>query len=197
MPARLVLLSALALLLNACASRPPGPEAPESVWLQHRDSVQTLSEWQLLGRVAIRNADEGWNASFDWRQSGQRYRIRLRGPFGQGAVELHGDPGGVWLRRQDQAPVFAHNADDLLARETGWQLPVSGLGDWLRGLPDASLTAELKWDAEGRLRKLLQGGWQIDYRRYRSVGARQLPDRLQLERDDLRVKVVVDSWQTP
>lgn len=196
---RLAPLAMLVLLLNACATRPPAPEsAPEGVWEQHRDSLRTLTDWQLAGRVAIRNAEEGWSANFDWWQTGQRYRIRLRGPFGQGAVELHGDAQGVWLKRKDQAPVYAHDADALLARETGWQLPVSGLGAWLRGLPDTTPpVTSLDWDSAGQLTQLQQSGWQIDYRRYRTVGERQLPDKLQLVRDGLRVKVVVDSWQTP
>jgi outer membrane lipoprotein LolB len=195
---RLVSLTVLAISLAACATRAPIPEKiPERHWLEHRERVRALTEWQLQGRVAIRNEAEGWSANFDWQQVGGRYRIRLRGPFGQGAVELHGDPAGVWLKRQDAAPVFAHNADDLLYRETGWQLPIAGLSAWLRGLPDDASRADFDWDSEGRLTRLEQNGWKIDFRRYRSVGERQLPDKLQLRRDDLLVKVVVDGWQTP
>ena len=38
---------------------------------------------------------------------------------------------------------------------------------------------------------------KIDYPRYRDVGARQLPDKLRLERDQLHVKLVIDQWQVP
>jgi outer membrane lipoprotein LolB len=192
-------LVALLLLVSACATRPPPAigTAPESAWLAHRASVETLTDWQIRGRVAIRRDDDGWHADFDWQQRGDRYRLRLRGPFGQGAIELQGGPLGVWLKRQDQAPVYAGSAERLLREETGWDLPVVGLGDWLRGLPVAQEPAAFDWDGQGRLQSLRQDGWSIDYRRYRGVGERQLPDRMQLLRDSLLVKVVIDEWDIP
>jgi outer membrane lipoprotein LolB len=186
------------LLVSACATRPPATGTiPESVWLQHRATLDTLTDWQARGRVAIRNEDDGWNADFDWQQRGESYRIRLRGPFGQGGIELHGDPLGVWLKRQDRAPVYARDVEHLLKEETGWRLPVLGLSDWLRGLPVDAQPAALDWDRQGRLQTLQQDGWSIAYGRYRDVGSRQLPDKLQLRRAQLQVKVLVDEWQIP
>jgi outer membrane lipoprotein LolB len=186
------------LLASGCATRPPaGKAAPESIWLAHRARLETLTDWQAQGRVAIRRGDDGWNASFDWRQRHDSYRLRLRGPFGQGGIELHGDRLGVWMRHQDKPPVFASNVEELLAQEIGWRLPVLGLVDWLRGLPVASQPAMFDWDQEGRLQTLQQDGWQIDYPRYRSVGELQLPDKVQLMRDELQVKLVIDTWLAP
>jgi len=192
------LVLAVALLASACAVRPPvSGTVPESAWLQHRATVEALTDWQVHGRVAVRSDDDGWSADFDWQQRGESYRIRLRGPFGQGGIELHGDSHGVWLNRQDKAPLYARNVEHLLKAETGWQLPVLGLSDWLRGLPVDTQPAALDWDQQGRLQTLQQDGWDIAYGRYRDVGERQLPDKLQLLRDQLRVKVVVDEWQIP
>ena len=186
------------ILASACATRPLVTEtAPESVWLEHRATLVTLTDWQARGRVAIRSDDDGWNAAFDWQQRGENYRIRLRGPFGQGGIELHGDSLGVWLKREDKAPVYARNVEQLLKAETGWQLPVLGLSDWLRGLPADEQPAVLDWDQQGRLQTLQQDGWEIAYGRYRDVGERQLPDKLKLLRDQLQVKVIVDAWQVP
>jgi outer membrane lipoprotein LolB len=186
------------LLLSACATRPPAPTpAPKAAWLQHRASLSSLDHWQVRGRVAIRRGNDGWSAEFDWRQRADSYRIRLWGPFGQGGLEVHGDGKGVWLQRRDAAPVYAHNVDRLLQQETGWQLPVQGLREWLLGLPVSGQPSVMRWDEGGRLYTLNQDGWQIDYRRYRDVGERELPDRLQLQRDSVRVKVVVDKWQIP
>lgn len=191
------LLLAVSLLAGGCAVQPPVPPADDSAWLAHRARIDQLSEWQLQGRVAIRNAEDGWHAAFDWQQQGRQYRLRLRGPFGQGALELRGDDSGVWLQRQDQAPVHARSVEQLLEQETGWRLPVLGLQDWLRGVPVDGRPAVLAWDDRGLLQSVRQDGWQIDYTRYDTVGGQQLPDRLQLQRDDLHVKVVVDQWQLP
>jgi len=193
-----LLLAGTVLLIAACAPRPPQPPSlSEAAWLAHRASVEALTGWQVQGRVAIRSEDDGWHATFDWQQRGDAYRLRLRGPFGQGAVELRGDDSGVWLQRQDRAPVFARSVDQLLQEETGWLLPVSGLQDWLLGVPVDGRPAVLGWDERGLLQSLQQAGWQIDYRRYQAVGGQHLPDRLRLVRDALQVKVVVDEWQLP
>lgn len=183
------------LVVGGCAVQPPVTETPETVWLQHQTNIEQLTRWQVQGRLALRLGDEGWTAGFDWQQQEQVWRIRLSGPFGQGVVELHGDRRGVWLQQAGRAPVFATDPESLLEQETGWRLPVSGLASWLRGLPAPGETGELQWDAQGRLAYLEQGGWQVDYRRYLQVGDYPLPDRLQMKRESMRVKFVLDDWQ--
>ncbi|MFQ5642150.1 MAG: lipoprotein insertase outer membrane protein LolB [Thiogranum sp.] len=192
------LLLAMLLMTTACATRPqvPAPEA-ESAWLEHRATLEALHDWQVRGRVALRTEDEGWSAAFDWQQRGDDYRIRLRGPFGQGAVELRGDRHGVWLKRADQPAVFALNAEALLQQQTGWRLPVTGLAAWLRGLPVGGSDPLVRWDEQGRLLHIAQNGWQIDYQRYTDSNGLPLPQKLRLERDAVQVRFVLDDWQIP
>jgi outer membrane lipoprotein LolB len=183
-------------LLAGCATRPPVSEpVSEAAWLAHQALLETLTDWQARGRVAVRTGEDGWNAHFDWHQQGQDYLIRLRGPFGQGAVELQGNGRGVWLKRADQPAVFALDPETLLEQQTGWQLPVAGLSSWLRGLPVAELDGDLHWDGQGRLLQLRQNGWQIDYSRYQEQGNLQLPQKFKLERDTVKVRFVIDDWQ--
>jgi outer membrane lipoprotein LolB len=183
------------LVVAGCAVQPPASEAPEAVWLEHQANIEQLTSWQVQGRLALRVRNEGWTAGFDWQQKEQAWHIRLSGPFGQGVVELHGDTRGVWLQQAGRAPVFATDPESLLEQETGWRLPVSGLAWWLRGIPAAGKTGDFQWDAQGRLAYLQQGGWQVDYRRYLQVGDYPLPDRLQMKRDSMHVKFVLDGWQ--
>ena len=188
----------LLLVAAGCATRPqiPVPEA-ESAWLEHRDALEALRDWQVKGRVALRTEDEGWSAGFDWRQRGENYRIRLRGPFGRGAVELNGDRHGVWLKRADQPAVFAVNPEALLQQQTGWRLPVTGLGAWLRGLPVNGSEPVVQLDAQGRLLHIGQNGWLIDYQRYMDSNGLPLPKKLRLSRDSVQVRFVLDDWQIP
>jgi outer membrane lipoprotein LolB len=187
----------LLVSLAGCATRPPLPDpGAEAAWLAHRAELQRLTHWQVQGRAAVRAGEQGWTAHFDWQQNGEAYRIRLRGPFGQGAVELRGNADGVWLQRSEQPAVFATDPDTLLERQTGWRLPVSGLRAWLRGLPVEGQPADYQWDSQGALIEIDQHGWHIDYTAYRQDGALRLPVRLRLERDTLKVKFVIDNWQT-
>ena len=192
------LLLTILVLAGGCATRPPvlAPEA-EPAWLERRAALEGLRDWQVQGRVALRTEDEGWSASFDWQQRGENYRIRLRGPFGQGAVELRGGQHGVWLKRADQPPVFALNPEALLQQQTGWQLPVTGLVAWLRGLPVSDGDPVIQWDTEGRLLHIGQNGWSINYQHYLEKGDLSLPKKLRLTRDSIQVRLVVDDWQIP
>jgi outer membrane lipoprotein LolB len=183
------------LVMAACTVQPPLTDVPDAAWLEHRASLEQLTHWQVQGRLALRVRDEGWTASFDWQQHDLVWRIRLSGPFGQGVVELQGNPSGVWLQQAGRAPVFAVDPESLLEQETGWRLPVSGLASWLRGLPAPGTTGDLKWDTEGHLKYLEQGGWQVNYRRYLQVDPYTLPDRLQMQRESMHVKFVLDGWQ--
>ncbi|HFD80194.1 MAG TPA: outer membrane lipoprotein LolB [Gammaproteobacteria bacterium] len=186
----------LGALLGGCATAPTTvPPAPEATWQAHRAAVAALQHWQARGRIAVRAGEEGWNAAFDWQQRGDSYLVRLRGPFGQGGVELRGDPRGVWLRRNGHPPVFATDPETLLVQQTGWRLPLSGLGAWLKGMPERGQDRELQWDSGGRLLRLQQRGWHIDYQGYGRIDGVDLPRKLKLKRDSLEVRLVIDRWQ--
>jgi len=188
----------LVLLLSSCATQAPllAP-ADDEAWKARRQALLELDTWQARGRIAVRADNDGWSAGFDWRQAGADYRIRLRGPFGQGALELEGSERGVWLMRAGQPAVFSVDPEALLEQESGWRLPVAGLDHWLRGLADNRGDAISRLDATGRLAALHQQGWQIDYRSYRDYGEYTLPSRLELQRDGLQIKVLVDAWELP
>ncbi len=54
----------------------------------------------------------------------------------------------------------------------------------------------LQFGPDGRLARISQGGWTIDYRAWTAEPALgiDLPTRLDANRGDARVKLVVDSW---
>lgn len=185
----------LTLVLSACATQAPlRPPPGSAAWETHKATVSGLQRWQARGRIAVRTDEEGWSAGFDWKQVGMDYRIRLRGPFGQGAMELDGSEHGVWLKRAGQPAVFSNSPEVLLEQQSGWRLPVSGLDYWLRGLPDREGEASTQQDTEGRLASLQQHGWQVDYRNYRRYGDYSLPTRLYLQRGEVHVKLLIDEW---
>ena len=66
----------------------------------------------------------------------------------------------------------------------------------MRGVPVAGQNSDFQWDAQGRLLELRQNGWLIAYNRYRERGGLHLPDKLKLERDAVKVRFVIDNWQT-
>jgi len=175
------------LLLAGCATTP----VPRS-----SESAAGLSAWQLNGRVSLTRGEEGWHASLHWQQQADRFFLKISGPLGQGGFQLSGDSRGVVLVDADGQTFAARDADALLQQVTGWQLPVTGLRYWIRGLPvPGAAAAQVRQDDAGRLSHLDQSGWAVNYDRYQIVNSISLPGKLKLVHDDISVRIVVDKWE--
>ena len=140
-----------------------------------------------------------WQASVNWAQQGQRFAIDLIGPFGQGGVRVSGDGQAVELQTGRET-LRAADPDRLLARATGVALPISGLRYWIRGLPapEDAAPARVTRDGQGRIARLEQNGWRIDYPNYVQVQGLTLPQRIEASRGPaLRITIVIGNWTLP
>lgn len=188
----------LPLWLGACAVSPPQPPVAdaEAAW---RDRVVELSdqdEWQLQGRLALAVGEERWNAHMRWQQHDADYDIRVLGPFGRQAARLQGDESGVVLQTRDGETHRARDADALVYHALGWRLPVTGLRYWILGIPaPRSELEERVLDAAGRASQLHQGGWTVRYQGYDETRRPALPQRMTLEYDEIRLRLVMDEWR--
>ena len=87
-------------------------------------------------------------------------------------------------------PFFPSDAESLTAQVLGFRLPLAGLADWVRGAASASSPAKEEKDAEGRLTKLEQAGWQIEYQDY--AGGR--PSRMRLTYPGIELRLAISKW---
>lgn len=173
-------------------------------------SLGALANWSLDGKMALRTEEQGWTVGVRWLQRGERFRIRLSGPLGRNSAELLGGVGGVVLTDADGKRFFASSADELVRRHTEWNLPVSGLLHWVRGMTNPAVAVSaLELDAESRARQIKQDGWQVDYLEYHphgsaavSLGANaddrvadRLPRRLEFAAEGIDVTLVVSNWR--
>ncbi len=187
-------------VLTGCAGPSPQNNIPaeSSAWAQQLRWVQGLRNWRASGRVAVSGAADSGSASLHWRQTAEKFTIRLFGPFGQGAVLIQGQPQSVSLRRAGGDIKHAASAEELLSRELGWSVPVTVLRYWILGRPAPGYSVtEMKLNEEDLLGHLKQAGWQVAFQRYRGVGDGWLPVKIELSRDRLRVRIVVSQWQIP
>ena len=186
------------VLLAACATvrPPPVPETlvPPADWAARRAALAAVQDWTLNGRVALRDGHDAWSAGVHWAQRRDAYHVSLYGPLGQGVLQMSGDRSGGMLRTSDDKVMKSPDMEDLLYRELGWRIPVDGLRYWARGLPVPDAPTHFAFDALGRLVWLEQFGWHVAYRRYTTVNDLALPQRMDITRRKLSVKLVVDQW---
>ena len=154
--------------------------------------------WGLKGRIAVRTDDESGSGTLYWTQRKDDYDIRVIASFSGGVYELSGADGVVSLLAPDQHVLQAEDAETLLRQAAGWYFPVSDLVYWIRGLPVPAIQIDqLLLDAENRLSALSQGGWSIRYKKYTGIDGTSMPVRLDLENDQVRVRLSIREWNLP
>lgn len=188
-----------ALLLSGCAAVPeaPLPDLPPEQAMELREQrLEAIRHWTCTGRVGASNGRDSLSASMRWVQNSDSYQIRLSGPLGQGLVDVTGSESGVSLRTGDQGTFFAPSPEVLLDEQFGWRLPISGLRYWILGLPvpDAKVSSR-ELDVYGRITRLEQSGWRIEYLEYLQVDGVDLPSRLELWHPELSARIAVRRWQ--
>lgn len=195
---RLALLILLAVF-SGCAvvPREPGPAEREASWERRVEELAAHDSWDFTGRIAVKTADDAWSASLRWRQVGESYRVNLWGPLGRTLARLDGSPYGVTLRTSD-GTYYAQSPEHLLYSELGWQLPVSGMRHWVRGLPAPEDPIDvLQLDAIGRPERMEQSGWQLAFPEYERYSLDALPGRVLLSRDLVSIRLLAESWGIP
>jgi len=205
-------LLGLAALVAGCATAPPPspPVAnPAAAWQARQAELKPVIAWKIQGRLAMRSDEEGWQATVYWTRDGERQRIDLAGPLGRGHLRLVQDGQSAELRDADQRTWHADNAEQLLYRTTGWRVPLDGLNYWVRGLPAPDTAAIEELDNRGRLKSLVQSGWDIRFLEYTPYGSFDLPSKLFMKRQAngandspaknsaLEVRLIIERWTLP
>ena len=182
----------LATLLGACATQAPEP-AVDADWALHRQALESLSDWEFSGKIAVRTPRGGESARLTWIQRDSDLQLDISGPAGFKRVTLMREAGRYKWRNRDAWEAL-DSGDAALERELGWPLPLDYLPWWLRGLP-APLTPATEMEfANGRLQKLSQGGWQIEYPAYQDIDRQSLPRTILFRRDDVEGKILLKRW---
>ena len=184
----------LALVLFASCSIAP-PAEQNSDWARHRDQLRDLDSWQLRGRVNVRYNDESHTPRIHWMQQNLEYQIRLWGTFNAGSTTILGRPGYVTLEQNGDV-LTANSAEDLILQQLGYELPVSYLEYWIKGLPAPESNADLTFNDLNQLSEIYQDGWTVIYTDPRQYGDLSLPRRVELTRsqNDIRLRFVGLNW---
>lgn len=190
---------ALPLLLASCTGiRMDAPVNEE--WEARRQVLAGLTQWEFTGSVNVRDAQEAHSSRIRWYQDGDTYRINLWGTFNAGATQIDGRPGRVSITQQGEEQIVTHSPEELLYQELGYELPVSELNYWVKGIPAPGQPSQLEFGESQQLVRFEQAGWQIDYLGYTNFGTETLPTRIRVQRlrdDQLRLDLTRLTWSLP
>ena len=194
------------VLLGACATYqiPAGPGViPDKnqptfqlQWQARQHQLITKHlHWQLQAKIAIRSAKDSQSASLYWSQLDQaNYRITLFGPLGGNRLQITGNTDQAMLRDAQGQVIGQGPIEHLLTEQTGWSVPVKGFGFWIRALVIPATPKKWIFDKQGRLQTLQQSGWHIQYLNYESVSGIAMPSRIQMQNDQILVKLAIKRW---
>lgn len=188
-----------ALVLAGCAGNriEVSETEREIAWAERQVLLQTIDSWNLRARTVITVDEAVYSVGLGWKRQQDSFTMLLEAPFGQGVFKIESDPRyrpRYTLLYPDGQALRGQSPEALLQQAIGWALPVSGMHYWMVGLPRPDSSHQRELDGGGKVSRLTQDGWNITYQDFFSE-APKLPRKLLLEREQVRLRVVVDSWQ--
>lgn len=162
---------------------------------QHLASLALIRAFTLDGRIGVQADGRGFSGKMRWQHLNRYNAIDLYSPLGSKVVAIESNVDGVTLTSSDGNTVTSSDVESLTEQTMGWRLPARYLEDWALGRATAAPITSATWDDEGKLSKLSQDGWEVQYISYQSSNGYQLPSKLNLRNAKLYLKLVIDNWQ--
>jgi outer membrane lipoprotein LolB len=187
----------LSLFLISCVGAPRMDAPVISEWDARRQLLESLSEWEFTGSINVRDANEAQSSRIRWQQQDERYRINLWGTFNVGATEINGRPGEVRIEQQGEDAIVTESPEEMLYQQIGYELPVTELNYWIKGIPAPGASTALKFADNLQLLSFEQKGWRIDYLGYTNFGRETLPNRIRIQKAPLQLDLIRLTWTLP
>ncbi len=173
------------------------PKTIPTLSLATREQIlNDMQNWQLSGKIGIRHEHSGHNISFEWRQRKSKYYLYLYSPLASESAKINGSPNGATLVTVDRQEYSAPSAERLIYEHLGWDMPVSKLVYWIRGMPAPTSGAKSSnYDQYNQLRSLQQDGWLIEYQSYLPISPVTLPEKITVTNNKISLKIIIRDWK--
>ena len=185
--------------LVGCASLPKGTDGFDLE--QRREALQSVSAWEMRGRLSVDTGEREFQGSFNWLQQDDALELVVRGPLRNGVLRVEGRPDALTVTARGETRTLT-DPEAELSELIGWWLPVASLPNWLLGFPDRGFRAVTAPGADGTLASLEQRLWRVDYTAYGlaatnggTSSAVLVPSRIEMTHEALSLKLTVDDWQ--
>ncbi|MDP3517499.1 MAG: lipoprotein insertase outer membrane protein LolB [Pseudohongiella sp.] len=195
--ARAITAAALTATLLSCTGTTRMDAPVVSEWDARKAVLESLSQWEFTGSINVRDANEAHSSRIRWRQVNELYRINLWGTFNIGATEINGRPGEVRIEQEGEDPIITETPEQLLYDRIGYELPVTELNFWIKGIPAPGPSQDLSFADNLQLLSFVQDGWRVDYLGYTNFGQETLPTRIRVQKPPLRLDLIRLNWTLP
>ena len=161
-----------------------------------QQALSALKHWAIKGKIGIKANDRAKSANVQWQNRDDTFSIRLHGILGLGGVKLTKSQKQYTLTTNKET-YTASSAESLLFNSTGWDLPISELSYWIKGIPSPNTEIHfLNSGASNQILELHQLGWQIKYLRHTDIDDLVLPTKIVATRDELKLTFIIKDWET-
>ncbi|MGK2946504.1 MAG: lipoprotein insertase outer membrane protein LolB [Candidatus Malihini olakiniferum] len=193
---RLLLLASL--LPTACTlTKSAVPkETPDERWLQHKQQVQQLSQYQTRGTFSYISDGKKLSANFFWQESApQRYRLLLTNPFGGKELEIRAQPERIEITDRQGKRYTGRDVEYMLSQLTGMRIPLINLSQWIIGLPGDAQQFTLDEHARLNTATLQQNvlTWEVKYLGYDNSVTPTMPNVLELTQVGQCIKLKMNN----
>ncbi|MGK2960063.1 MAG: lipoprotein insertase outer membrane protein LolB [Candidatus Malihini olakiniferum] len=194
------LLPLTSLLLTACTLTKPagiGATMDSPAWLQHKQQLQQLIQYQTRGAFAYLSDSKKFSANFFWQESSpQRYCLLLTDPFGVTELKIRTQPEGIQITDGQGKRYTGKDTECMLSQLTGVHIPLTSLLQWIIGLPGDAQQFTLDEHARLNAATLQQNGltWEVKYLGYDNSVTPAMPNALELTQGGQRIKLKINNW---
>lgn len=166
---------------------------------QHKAQLVALENWSLAGKLAVISPEKRASVYINWHQTNRNTQINLTNLLGVSLAKID-DNGLRSVMESDGNTYIESSPDALIYQVTGWQLPVSQLKTWIKGLPFDK--DDIVIDANKVVEQILPActncdSWSINYEKYRLVSNIQLPHRIKMIHSDTKTRLTfsISQWK--
>ncbi len=180
------------IFISGCSTTIPDNLVPVSV-----EQVEQAQAWEMQGKLAVRTAEDKFSTNLYWLHTQTSDELKLTTMLGTTVLSLSSTNGDTLLEL-DGKTYTDTNAQRLLTRITGWTIPIDALPLWITGqLSDGDEV--ISQDALNRPIRLINSNqlpaWKVDFNSWQIQSGAELPRLLDINRDDIRLKIQVSKWQ--
>jgi len=167
-------------------------------WEQQQQALQQLDHWTLTGKLAIFLATDRQSANIYWQQQGDDYSIQLTTFIGTRILQVTKNEQGVEIIDNDDQVYTGQDANTLIKQlSPSLDLPIAALQQWVKGNP---VNASYQLNEQQQVSELVgvdasQNLWEVDFQQYQVFSGTVLPTKVNLKRDDIRVKIAINQWK--